>query len=57
MSDDKEYYYHRAETELKQAQASEIPEAVNAHYELATAYLDLAYSEADEPQQPEDTPA
>ncbi len=43
MTDDRDYFYHRAEAELDQAQRSTIPEAVQAHYAMATAYLERAY--------------
>ena len=44
MLDDAEYYYKRAEAELKMAQRSEVPEAVRAHYLIANYYLDHVYS-------------
>ncbi|HEX8300795.1 hypothetical protein [Sphingomonas sp.] len=42
------YYYHRAEAELDQAQRSEHPAAVRAHYTLAGYYLDRFYGTQDE---------
>lgn len=39
--DDKAYFYSRAEAELEQAQRSDCPPAVKAHYEMAERYLDL----------------
>ena len=44
MIDDAEYYYKRAEAELKMAQQSAVPEAVRAHYLIANYYLDHVYS-------------
>lgn len=38
--DDVAYFYRRAETELEMAQTAEHPAAVQAHYLLATHYLD-----------------
>ena len=38
--DDAAYFYRRAEAELEQAQRASTPEAVHAHFMLATAYLD-----------------
>ncbi|MDB5694782.1 MAG: hypothetical protein JWN21_325 [Sphingomonas bacterium] len=35
-----DYYYRRAEAELKMAQAATVPAAVKAHYELANRYLE-----------------
>lgn len=46
MRDDSQYYYRRAEAELKMAQRSDVPQAVKAHYMLAGYYLD--YIHADE---------
>lgn len=48
MDDDRDYFYHRAEAELEQAQRSDIPQAVQAHYALAQAYLDKVYAEGEE---------
>lgn len=39
------YYYRRAETELKMAQAAASPAAVNAHYQLANLYLDRVFGD------------
>ncbi|OWK28603.1 hypothetical protein SPMU_28650 [Sphingomonas mucosissima] len=41
---DLEYFYQRAEVELRRASKSKCPEAVKAHYELAGHYLDRFYS-------------
>ena len=43
--DDTEYFYRRAEAELEMAQKTEVPQAVQAHYTLASAYLDRVYGE------------
>lgn len=40
MTDDIDYYRHRAEIELEQAQQATEPEVVKAHVELANAYLE-----------------
>ncbi len=40
---DREYFYRRAEAELKMAQSARDPNAVRAHYTLAGHYLDRAY--------------
>ncbi len=42
---DVEYYEQRAEAEIDMARHSQIAEAVQAHYQLATAYLDKIYGE------------
>lgn len=39
FEDDGAYYARRAEVELEQAQRATRPEVVQAHYELAQAYL------------------
>ncbi|QNE33014.1 hypothetical protein F1C10_14535 [Sphingomonas sp. NBWT7] len=49
-SNDQQYFYRRAEAELKMAQAARDPAAVRAHYTLAGHYLDRAYAGHD--QQP-----
>ncbi len=41
--DEKDYFYRRAEAELKQASMSACPEAVRVHYTLAGYYLDRVY--------------
>ena len=43
--EEQEYYERRAEAELALAQQAEQGPAVQAHYELATAYLDRIYGE------------
>ena len=44
--EDREYYERRAEAELALAQAAANGEAVQAHYELASAYLDRIHGDA-----------
>ena len=44
--EEQEYYERRAEAELELAQAAEHRRAVQAHYELASAYLDRIHGEA-----------
>lgn len=53
--DDSDYLELRAEAELELAQSATDPRAVQAHYELATAYLDRIYGE--EETQAGDAPA
>ena len=43
-ADDLDYYEQRAETEIELAQRAEDARAVQAHYELASAYLDRIHS-------------
>lgn len=44
MSEDEiSYFTARAEAELERAQKATDPAVVQAHYELATAYLDRIY--------------
>jgi hypothetical protein len=45
MSNDRDYHYQRAETELVRAQQATDPAAVKAHYLLAGYYLDRAYGD------------
>ena len=47
-SDDMEYLERRAEAEIALAQRAGDARAVQAHYELASAYLDRIYG--DDPQ-------
>lgn len=42
-----DYYEQRAEAEIELAQQSNNSRAVQAHYQLATAYLDKIYGEAE----------
>ncbi len=46
--EEQEYYERRAEAEIALAQAAEHKRAVQAHYELAAAYLDRIHG--DEPR-------
>ncbi|MEA3052901.1 MAG: hypothetical protein QOG72_1804 [Sphingomonadales bacterium] len=46
--EEREYYERRAEAELSLAQAAAHRRAVQAHYELASAYLDRIHG--DEPR-------
>lgn len=46
--EEEEYFERRAEAELALAQQSEHSRAVQAHYELASAYLDRIHG--DEPR-------
>ncbi len=47
MEKDADYFYRRAEEEIKRATEATCPEAVKLHYELADRYLDRVYSDAD----------
>lgn len=40
---ERDYFYRRAEQELEQAQRSDNPAAMRAHYMLAGYYLDRLY--------------
>lgn len=51
--EDSEYFYERAEAELKLAQNAQHPAVVKAHYLLAGYYLDRVYG----PGAEEHTPA
>jgi hypothetical protein len=53
--DDQDYYERRAEAELALAQAARHARAVEAHYELASAYLDRIHGDAS-PVEPESSP-
>lgn len=44
--EEQEYYERRAEAELELAQAAAHRRAVQAHYELASAYLDRIHGDA-----------
>lgn len=48
--DDVDYYEHRAENEIEMAQRARDSRAVQAHYELANAYLDRIYGEPESPR-------
>ena len=43
--DDQDYYEQRAEAEIEMAQRAESTPAVQAHYQLATLYLDRIHGE------------
>jgi len=45
--EDVNYYERRAEAEIELAQRSQSTKAVQAHYQLATAYLDKIYGEGE----------
>lgn len=47
---EEEYFYGRAEAELRMAQAARNPNAVRAHYILAGHYLNRAYGGGDDRQ-------
>ena len=40
-----DYYQRRAEAEIELAQRAECPQAVQAHYQLASAYLDRIHGD------------
>ncbi|GAA4817078.1 hypothetical protein GCM10023232_11620 [Sphingosinicella ginsenosidimutans] len=46
--DDVDYLEQRAETQLELAQKARDPRVVQAHYELAQAYLDQIYGAVEE---------
>lgn len=46
-ADDFDYYHRRAEDQIGLAQQSSDARAVQAHYELASAYLDRIYGDDD----------
>ena len=47
MMDDASYYEWRAQTEVELARQSTHPKAVQAHYDLSAAYLELLYGAMD----------
>ncbi len=47
MVDDASYHQWRAETEVELARQSTHPKAVQAHYDLSAAYLELLYGAMD----------
>ena len=47
-SSDVQYYERRAQAEIELAQRSEDSRAVQAHYDLATAYLEKIYGVDDD---------
>lgn len=44
--EEREYFERRAEAEIELAQSAEHRRAVQAHYELAAAYLDRIHGDA-----------
>ena len=48
--EEQEYFERRAEAELALAQSAAHRRAVQAHYELASAYLERIYGEATNPE-------
>ena len=44
-----DYYQRRAEAEIELAQSADCPEAVQAHYQLASAYLDRIHGDNPDP--------
>lgn len=50
--DDQDYFQRRAEAEIELAQRARHRRAVQAHYELASAYLDRIHPEADSRESP-----
>lgn len=45
-----DYYERRAESEIAAAQQARHAQAVKAHYELASAYLDLVHGDDPKPR-------
>ena len=45
-TNDREYFERRAEAEIRLAQRARDSRAVQAHYELATAYLDRIHGDS-----------
>ena len=48
--EEQEYYQHRAETQIELAQQARDERVVQAHYAIASAYLDRVHG--DEPKAP-----
>ena len=48
-TEDRDYFEKRAEAEIALAQRATHSSVVRAHYELASAYLDLIYGETQRP--------
>ncbi len=46
LTDELSYFVRRAEQQLELAQRADHEQVVNAHYQLANLYLDLAYADA-----------
>jgi hypothetical protein len=49
MTDDRDYFERRAETEIKLAQRATHARAVSAHYQMASAYLDRIHGDTPRP--------
>ena len=49
-SEDRDYFYHRAEQEIACAQASASPPLVRFHYQLAALYLDRVFGAVGDPR-------
>ena len=47
--EEEDYYQRRAEAEIELAQRADCPQAVQAHYQLASAYLDRIHGESPDP--------
>lgn len=45
MQEDRFYFYHRAEAEIRKARKATAPNAVRAHYYLAGLYFDRTYGD------------
>lgn len=52
LQDDRSYFQHRAEVEIERAQQATLPSVVQAHHQLAKAYLEklASFGSADEPE-------
>jgi hypothetical protein len=44
-----DYYQRRAEAEIELAQRANCPQVVQAHYELASAYLNIIHGDNPDP--------
>ncbi|HEY6917539.1 MAG TPA: hypothetical protein VI381_07855 [Allosphingosinicella sp.] len=51
--EEEDYYQRRAEAEIALAQKAVSSGAVQAHYDMATAYLDRIYGETEEEGRPD----
>ncbi len=47
INEDASYYQARAEAEIELARQSTTPQAVQAHYDLSAAYLELVWGSMD----------
>lgn len=50
-NDERDYFEKRAEAEIELAQRATHASVVRAHYELASAYLEMIHGEAGPPEQ------